>query len=293
MSSITNAVKLDSLIWRAWNQSEDNRQRGILKTPFQCFLDQCETVFSQPVSTLAEARALKSTKTRGDLFEEFCCRVLKSQFGYIQVWRLSDLSNENLAYFNLGRQDMGIDLIAKNAIGYAAVQCKFKGNSSLKSAYKGHIAQRVGWKDVSTFHNLCNRTGPWTKHIVMTSGKSVKISGHRQPTDYHICFGSFNSITGSDWLGLMIDKGQILGSTENKNAPDNTNATANTNMNANVNTNVSVKDQAGVNFDIDIQVDDTSELIFELELDDTVTVPKKPETIDDLRKARLKAFGSK
>lgn len=51
----------------------------------------------------------RSTKSKGDMFEDLALLVLKSQFTHI--WKLKDLPSNIRTHLNLPKRDMGIDLI--------------------------------------------------------------------------------------------------------------------------------------------------------------------------------------
>jgi hypothetical protein len=47
------------------------------ETPFESFLKVCATYTDEPVHSLAELREKRTTKAKGDIFENFCVLYLK------------------------------------------------------------------------------------------------------------------------------------------------------------------------------------------------------------------------
>jgi len=87
-------------------------------------------------------------KEKGDAFELLTKffflvdPVLKSK--YQQVWAFSELPEKEIAYLDLPRVEIGIDIIAKSDDEYHAIQCKFHADKS----------RAVTFKEVSTFISL-------------------------------------------------------------------------------------------------------------------------------------------
>lgn len=149
----------------------------------------------------------RNAKNKGALFEVFCKCYLEKK-GYT-CWLLEECPVEIREKCGLGKQDVGIDLIARvdqvSKRGeeqqlWFAVQCKYR--SPGKDGF-GRTVHRVTWKDVSTFLSLCTRTGPWTKHIIMTNAESVCWKGHKTKKDYTIARQTFkkcNNLFWCQWL---------------------------------------------------------------------------------------------
>lgn len=199
-SYISFLMDVDTAIVRAGSKADQ------LHTPFQRFMEQCELSFSRPVHSFTEMSMYKTTKAKGNLFEEFCIRYLLHRRNCTQAWLLADIPEEIRESLKLGTRDVGIDIVAMEENNYVAVQCKYKKDK-----------KPVTWKELSTFYSLCARTGPWKRHIVMTTGTHVLRKGVRQPQDLSICFGSFNRLTSAQWLTLTGDKGYRLGEAEEEN----------------------------------------------------------------------------
>lgn len=174
------------------------------KSVFEAFLELFLTHTSEPVHSLEELRQKRTTKTKGDIFERFCQLYLKYHKKYDEVWMLKEIPPTILEALSLASHDVGIDLIAKKNGRYSAVQCKYKtprADGKVQSApFIRH--NQVSWTALSSFYALCARTGPWDKHIVMTSGKSVRRMGRRTEKDLSICLGSFQKMTTLDFLEM-------------------------------------------------------------------------------------------
>ena len=99
-------------------------------------------------------------------------------------------------------RDMGIDLVAVDAQGLvSAVQCKYRTGTGW---VPGRFVRRdvVPWRDLATFYALCARTGPWSRHLVMTNAVGVRAPA-RGPKDTSICRGSLRALTAAD-MGAML-----------------------------------------------------------------------------------------
>lgn len=201
MESITQLLK-DSV-----NEYTKNAGRFDI---FDIFLKLYLTHTTEPVHSIAELREKRTTKHKGDLFERFCQLYLKYIKKYDEVWMLKELPIAIREALSLESHDVGIDLIAKKNGRYSAVQCKYKTprqDGTVKDApWIWH--NTVNWSSVSTFYALCARTGPWEKHIVMTTAKSIKRMGHKNEKDLSICIGSFQKLTSLDFI-TMYSKGEI------------------------------------------------------------------------------------
>jgi len=177
---------------------------------FGTFLRLCLTYTTEPVHTLGELRERRTTKTKGDIFEYFCRLYLKYVRKYDEVWTLKELPKEIREALSLETHDVGIDIIAKKNGRYSAVQCKYKTPRAdgVVTDAKFIRYNTVNWQELSTFYALCSRSGPWEKHIVMTTAKSVRRMGHRNEKDVSICLGSFQKLTTLDFIA-MYSKGTI------------------------------------------------------------------------------------
>lgn len=177
---------------------------------FTSFLGLYLTHTTESVHSLAELREKRTTKSKGDLFERFCQLYLKYIRKYDEVWTLKELPKEVREALSLETHDVGIDLVAKKNGRYSAIQCKYKTPRSdgVVADAKFIRYNTVNWQELSTFYALCSRSGPWDKHIVMTTAKSVRRMGHRNEKDLSICLGTFQKLTTLDFIA-MYSKGTI------------------------------------------------------------------------------------
>ncbi len=200
-----------------FNESQSDPIK-ILDTPngiFDIFFKKCQNGI--PIQkevgfhTLQEMKEIGSTKNKGDLFELFCQRYLINIKQYDEVWLLKELSNELKKQLKLplGNKDYGIDLFCLKKDQYSAVQCKFKtprppikvknSQNEMKTIYPS-----VNWKELTTFNELCNASGPWKERITMTTAPSVRrFGGIKDPRDRSICLQTFKSLTPDQWSKLM------------------------------------------------------------------------------------------
>jgi hypothetical protein len=172
---------------------------------FDAFIAEVERHADAPAHTLAELRAARSTKTKGDVFETFCCLYLVAKKGYRAAWRLQDVPRDIAESLHVTGRDMGIDLVAQRTNGtYDAVQCKYRISTGVVPGTRIR-KDVVAWKDLATFYALCGRTGPWSKHIVMTNAVAVRgIKGvPKGPKDTSICHASFKSLTTLEALDML------------------------------------------------------------------------------------------
>ena len=107
----------------------------------------------------------------------------------------------------LKSSDLGIDLVARNTKGeFYAIQAKYR-----KKGYK--LKTGISWKTLSTFYALCNRTGPYKRHIIITNADYVRHIGHKTKLDYSICIGTLKNITIDNWLKIANLQGHSLNNT--------------------------------------------------------------------------------
>jgi hypothetical protein len=184
---------------------------------FDSFLKECLSFTSEPVHSLAELREKRTTKSKGDFFERFCQLYLKYIKKYDEVWTLKEVPFAVREALSLESHDVGIDLIAKKHGRYSAVQCKYKTPRSdgVVAEAKWIRYNTVNWSELSTFYALCSRTGPWEKHIVMTTAKSIRRMGHKNEKDLSICLGTFKNVTTLDFIA-MYSKGEVIITPEKK-----------------------------------------------------------------------------
>jgi hypothetical protein len=198
--------------------SIENQQKEILRcikyalskdNVFSSLDESFHDYFHRSCGSMLELRK-RNAKNKGALFEVFCKMYLEKK-GYT-CWMLNELPEDLKEKLKLGKQDVGIDLVARvDQISkkgepqqlWFAVQCKYRspGKDGL-----GRSVHRVTWKDVSTFLSLCTRTGPWTKHIIMTNAESVCWKGHKTSKDYTIARKKFMNCTKLFWCEWIAEK---------------------------------------------------------------------------------------
>jgi len=166
-----------------------------------------KTYVEKPCNNIAQLKK-RTEKSKGTCFEIFCMMYLQ-QKGY-ECWMLKDLPDDLRNSFNLGKQDVGIDLIAKKNNEYYPVQCKFRKPTK---DFKGRQVHRVTWRDLSTFLSLCERTGGiigWKKHIVMTNADYCCWKGKKGEKDYTVGKKTFSNIQRSFWYEMVYGKQEEL-----------------------------------------------------------------------------------
>lgn len=188
-------------------------KQSLSKIESNIFDDLChlfQSYFERSCNNILQLRK-RTQKTKGECFEIFCCLFLQEK-GY-QCWLLSELSTEQLHSFNLGRQDVGIDLVAEKNGNYYPVQCKFRKPTK---DCKGRQVHRVIWKDLSTFLSLCQRTGGtrgWKKHIIMTNADYCCWKGKKSNKDYTIGKKTFQNQTRMFWYSMVYPNNTLITST--------------------------------------------------------------------------------
>jgi hypothetical protein len=167
---------------------------------------------TQQAHSIQEIRKFHTTKTKGDLFESFCCLYLKHVLKYEKVWLLKEVPEEVRSKLQLKSHDMGIDIVVENKQEYFAVQCKWKSPLA-----KGQIPgtkylrkEKVNWNELATFLVLCERTGPWKQYLVMTNAEGIRRVGRKSAKDKSICLKTFQNLKTEDWYAMSGYTGQIL-----------------------------------------------------------------------------------
>ena len=191
-------------------------------TVFERICGVFKSYFEKPAHNITEIKK-RTSKSKGDSFEVFCMMYLRAK-GY-EVWHLSEMSKELLDFLGMQSFDVGIDLVARIKIPnresdnpidyfYFPVQVKYRKPTKDK---QGRTVHRVGWKDVSTFLSLAQRTGPpgdentkkgWLKHIIMTNAESVCWRGKKSKQDWTIAKGSFEKCNNFFWLKMIGHKAE-------------------------------------------------------------------------------------
>jgi len=175
---------------------------------FDEFVKMCQSYYDKPAHNFAELKIKNNTKLKGDIFEHFAYKYFRECYPDIQdVWLLKDLPEEFREKLSLKSSDLGIDLVARNNKGeFYAIQAKYR-----KKGYK--LKTGISWKTLSTFYALCNRTGPYKRHIIITNADYVRHIGHKTKLDYSICIGTLKNITIDNWLKIANLQGHSLNNT--------------------------------------------------------------------------------
>jgi hypothetical protein len=168
----------------SWIKSSLSKQDDKIFDAIMIYLESRMTV---PCNNIIEFKQ-RSTKSKGDFFEQFC------------LLYLNEVSDDMLTQLKLRRQDLGIDLIIQTSEGYIAVQVKYRVHNLKK------LKTALGWGQLSTFYALCERTGPWIKHLVMTNCDYVSRKGMKNEKDWTIAIKSFQSTPRSVWLSMIDSK---------------------------------------------------------------------------------------
>lgn len=277
------------------------------KQIFAALFNEIEKYHGRPVTSVSDLRTRDNKKLKGDLWEQFCHLYLShltlddnTTRLYNTVWLWKDVPREFLQVIGLRsdtKVDNGIDIIAIRSTGeYEAVQCKYLGNPD----------KTVSWSTLSTFVGLCNLSGPWNRHIVMTTGKGVTRKVPRTTKDISWCRGTFKSIPRTMWMKMagtyteytLSDRSNISASISNI-ATTLTTLTSSSSNSIAPNSNVS--GTTGINNYCDNNQPTESNLIRLSDLDlsnleaplQSMTIQnKKPTTIEELRLRRLQFFSS-
>lgn len=182
---------------------------------YGAFVSEIERLDDSPVSTLKDINLKRLHKTVGDAWENFCKEWLVVTNYCEQAWLLSEWRDHAQSLpdtYHLPKQDNGIDMVGRKGDEYYAIQCKFRG-----------LNKCVSWKSLSTFIGLCERTGPWTKYIVMCSGRGIsnKIKEMKSSKDVTIAKKSYMATTRAQWeqiaglgLGYRLDGEQPSSSSD-------------------------------------------------------------------------------
>src|SRR3989338_1464884 len=193
------------------------KSTGSKNNIFDSFLSECQNYYDRPVSTISELKQRKSTKLKGDIFENFCKIYFQKVMNYTDVWLLKEVPIKILQQLSLKRQDFGIDIIARHNGQYYAIQCKYKK----RNPYKKYSV--VGWKELSTFFSLCYRTGPWVKYIVITNCDYTRHMGKKTHMDKSICLKTLRNISFDQSLVMINNHGNCLGSVSSVQSYNQTN----------------------------------------------------------------------
>ena len=160
--------------------------------------DACEHFYNTPAHTIQELQT-RNTKLKGDIFEYFCLRYMHICYGLERVWLYNDVPETVRVHLHLGKRDMGIDLIGKDASDeYYAIQAKYRKRSHRKCS--------LPWKQLSTFYALACKTGPFKQHIVFTTADYIRHNGIKTEKDIAICYRHLQTIDHFKWIELASFK---------------------------------------------------------------------------------------
>ena len=194
---------------------------------------QYDDIFKKILERIDSSRGLK---LKGDLWEEFCKLYLIAS-GYEEVYLLREIPVDLRRYLELGKQDNGIDLIAREGEHYDAVQAKYRkrlgmgkrritksGNVKI-SGSSGRLGRRktftidtglIPLKTLATFSDLCNRTGPFRFKIVMTTADGVSQKWKLQEDDIIVAYDTFIKSDREVYLNMTGSTGRVLGKQKTK-----------------------------------------------------------------------------
>jgi len=167
-----------------------------------------EHFYTKQVHTL---QYIKNTSLKKeDIFEYFCQLYMEKCYKLKNVWLLKDVPEEVREILSLENRDYGIDLIGVDYNDrYYAIQSKYIKRKSNKKI-------SVTWKQLSTFYELCLKTGPFYKHIVFTTADYVRRFFKKDSKDETIGYNKLKKINNFDWINMS-------GETKMKSAESSTN----------------------------------------------------------------------
>lgn len=181
--------------------SASGSQKPIIDTLIQKF----KLYYDKPVNSIQEINQRQNKKIKGDIFELLCKFYFSSFDCYKHVWLLKEVPKETLELLSLKRNDLGIDLVLQNKDDtYSAVQVKYRFPNKYKSK------NVVGWKQLSTFYSIVNRSGPYKKHIIFTNADYVRHVGKKDPKDKTIAIGTLRRINRQRWCKMVGHKENVL-----------------------------------------------------------------------------------
>jgi hypothetical protein len=175
---------------------------------FDSFIEKCKYYYEQPAHSIKEIKLKNSTKVKGDIFENFAYMYFTCVKNW-NVWFLNDIPKDLKDKLHLGKIDLGIDLIAEHEGKYYAIQVKYR-------KYNQKKATVLGWKQLSTFYALADRTGPWEKHIVFTNANYIRRAGMKTTKDWSICLGTLRGLKRHHWESMVGFKSQTCSEQDKK-----------------------------------------------------------------------------
>lgn len=154
----------------------------------------CESYYNKPVHNLHDLKK-RNTKLKGDIFESFCYRYMKSCYNLQEVWFFSKIPDDIRTKLHLGKNDMGIDFVGlDNNNNYYAIQAKYRKRKNRKTG--------ITWKQLSTFYALSLKTGPYIKHIVFTNADYARHIGKKTNKDVTINYNKLNKLDHFKWIEI-------------------------------------------------------------------------------------------
>lgn len=155
----------------------------------------CDSYYQRPIYNMKDLK-LRNKKIKGDIFEAFCYLYLLNIYNLKNVWYIYDLPISVQQKLNLTNKDMGIDFIGQDKEGYFyAIQAKFKKRNSNQKVI-------VSWRQLSTFYALCLKSGPYKKHIIITTANYVRHIGLKTDKDETIGYDKLSKIDHFDWIKI-------------------------------------------------------------------------------------------
>lgn len=162
--------------------------------------------YDKPVHSISEINQRENRKVKGDLFEILALAYLvtsqnyRGKNWYTRGWLLKDVPNEIAEKLGIKGRDMGIDIILEvkneSKSKYCAVQVKYRKPNRYKSK------NVLGWKQLSTFYSLVQRTGPYQKHIIFTNADYARHVGKKNNKDKTIAIGTLKNVKNAHWYRI-------------------------------------------------------------------------------------------
>lgn len=198
---LNSSEGLDAALTRSINAAT-RRQCPV----FECLMEEIYSYYERKVTNMDELKQRENKKLRGDVWEDICQRYLKARFAdsYEEVWRWNQVPDELRKQLKLVRkEDTGIDLIVRTtsragAKEYIAVQCKLRKKGDLP------------WRTLSTFLALCDRTGPFSQHLIMTNAARISRQVPAGPKERAYCAQTFRGTKLHVWEAMLGRKPVFL-----------------------------------------------------------------------------------
>ena len=175
---------------------------------FDLFMEKCALYYDRPAHSISEIKDKLNTRFRGDIFEHFCALYLKATDPSItDLWLLRDLPDDLLAKLKLKRNDLGIDLIGRNANGqFCAIQAKYRKRTN---TYRAAVV--VGWRELSTFYALVSRSGPYYRHYIISNADYHRHVGKKEKKDRSICYKTLRNTPIDVWNAMAPFNSNVVG----------------------------------------------------------------------------------